>query len=86
MTTTSQPAQTTGDGTEEEAQEGKSALGRALDVAGIIAGGVLVVILFDVLSGGKVTRWFQRKRGGPCEGCDEQAQAQQVAPEVAGDN
>lgn len=62
------------DATEDQAA-GRGGLGRALDIAGIFAGVVLGVILFDVLSGGKITRWAQAKRdggqGGPggCEGC-----------------
>jgi len=49
-------------------------LGRALDIAGIAAGVVLGVILFDIVSGGKLTRWARARRGpgkpqGPCEGC-----------------
>lgn len=51
---------------------GGDRIGRALDIAGICAAVVLGVIIFDVISGGKVTRLFKRKRGG-CEGCgDEQ--------------
>lgn len=75
--TTGKAAAAADPGENEEAAEPKSALGRALDVAGIVAAGVLVVIVFDVMSGGKVTRWLQRKRGGPCENCGDQP----VAPE-----
>lgn len=51
---------------------GDARLGRALDIAGIAAAIVLGVIIFDVISGGKVTRLFRRKRGG-CTDCgDEQ--------------
>lgn len=52
---------------------GDPRLGRALDIAGICAAAVLAVIIFDVISGGKVTRLFKRKRGG-CEGCGDQDQ------------
>lgn len=61
-----------------EAEAGRgNKLGRALDVAGIVAGVVLGVILFDIVSGGKLTRWARARRGqskpgGPCEGCGEQ--------------
>jgi hypothetical protein len=62
----------------EETAEGKNKLGRALDVAGICAGVILGVILFDIFSGGKLTRWAQARRGpggetkpGGCEGCGD---------------
>lgn len=62
-------------GTEETEDAGKPKLGRVLDVAGVVAGVVLGVILFDVMSGGKLTRWAQRKRGGPeaggCADCGD---------------
>ena len=45
---------------------GGDRMGRALDIAGIAAAIVLGVIIFDVISGGKVTKLFRRKRGG-CE-------------------
>lgn len=67
---------------EDEAEGGKR-LGRALDAAGIVAGVVLGVILFDILSGGKLTRWARARRApgkpGPCEGCNDN-------PEVASDD
>lgn len=71
-------AQETG---EQDGEQGKGRFGRVLDVAGICAGVVLGVILFDVLSGGKITRWAQKQRGRgqppddsagggePCEDC-----------------
>ena len=82
MTTTDQAAAPTeGD----EQPEGKTTLGRVLDGAGIIAGAVLIVIVYDVVSGGKVTRFVQRRlarrRGEPCEGCDDDAPAVQIVPE-----
>lgn len=50
--------------------------GRALNVAGICAAVVLGVIIFDVISGGKVTRLLTRGKRGGCEGCgDEQGPA-----------
>lgn len=57
--------------------ERSNKLGRALDIAGIAAGVILGVILFDIVSGGKLTRWARARRGqskpgGPCEGCGEQ--------------
>jgi hypothetical protein len=60
--------------------EGGGKLGRALDVAGIVAGVVLGVILFDIVSGGKLTRWARARRGpgkpdGPCEGCGQADEA-----------
>lgn len=62
----------------EDTAEGKNRLGRALDVAGIVAGVVLGVILFDIFSGGKLTRWARARRGpggdakpGGCEGCGD---------------
>lgn len=59
---------------ETEPSEGSKRIGRALDAAGIVAGVVLGVILFDILSGGKLTRWARARRhpgkpDGPCEGC-----------------
>ena len=52
-----------------------SGLNRALDIAGICAGVILGVILFDIVSGGRLTRWARARRGpapgGPCEGCNE---------------
>lgn len=61
---------------EEGTEQGKNRLGRALDIAGICAGVVLGVILFDILSGGKLTQWARNRRGpgpegkpGGCEGC-----------------
>ncbi len=78
--TLEQPASEAGQAEETEQEAGRGGLGRALDVAGIVAGVVLGVILFDLLSGGKVTRWAQRKRGpgpdagpAPCEGCGDDA-------------
>ncbi len=50
---------------------GKDAAGRLMDVAGVCAAIVLGVILFDIVSGGRVTRLLRGKRGG-CEGCGEQ--------------
>ncbi|HLM89239.1 MAG TPA: hypothetical protein VK284_09455 [Streptosporangiaceae bacterium] len=64
----------------EDTAEGKNRLGRALDVAGICAGVVLGVILFDIFSGGKLTQWARNRRGpgpggdakpGGCEGCGD---------------
>ena len=84
--TTDQAAPPAGEDGEEA--EGKSALGRALDVAGVVAACALAVIMFDVLSGGKVTRWVQRRltRGAkePCEGCDD-TPAPTVTEAQAGD-
>ena len=54
---------------EQDQAEGSPKLGRVLDIAGICAGVLLGVIIFDVLSGGKVTRLL--RRGKPCEGCQE---------------
>jgi hypothetical protein len=48
---------------------GKDPMGRVLDVAGVIAAVALGVIIFDMLSGGKVTRLLRGKGG--CEGCGE---------------
>jgi hypothetical protein len=61
---------------DDAAAESSNRLGRALDVAGIVAGVVLGVILFDIVSGGKLTRWARARRGpgkpsGPCEGCGQ---------------
>lgn len=61
----------------EEQARRKDPFGRALDVAGVCAAVVLGVILFDILSGGKLTRWARARRGpgpdgkGPCEGCGD---------------
>ena len=86
MTSTTDQAAPPAEGDEEA--EGKSALGRALDVAGVMAACALAVIMFDVLSGGKVTRWVQRRltRGAkePCEGCDD-TPAPTVTEAQAGD-
>jgi len=49
----------------------QDARGRLMDVAGVCAAIVLGVILFDLASGGKVTRWLRGKQGG-CAGCGEQ--------------
>ena len=62
-----------------EDERGKR-LGRALDIAGIAAACVLGVILFDIVSGGKLTQWARARRGqdkpgGPCEGCGEDGPA-----------
>ena len=46
--------------------------GRALDIAGIAAAIVLGVIIFDVISGGKVTKLFRRGKPG-CDDCGDQA-------------
>jgi hypothetical protein len=46
---------------ETDGKDGSDRLGRALDIAGICAAVVLGVIIFDVISGGKVTRLFRRK-------------------------
>jgi hypothetical protein len=67
----------------EAEAESSNRIGRALDVAGIVAGVVLGVILFDIVSGGKLTRWARARRSpgkpeGPCEGC---GQADGEAPE-----
>lgn len=71
-TATLRPAPVRGDA-EPEADGtgggGKDPVGRALDVAGVIAAVALGVILFDVLSGGKVTRLLRGKGG--CQGCGE---------------
>ena len=50
---------------EMDGKDGSDRLGRALDIAGICAAVVLGVIIFDVISGGKVTRLFQRRKP-PC--------------------
>jgi hypothetical protein len=75
MTTTDQTPAAPAEGQDRDEAEPKSGLGRALDVAGIIAAGFLAVIIFDVVSGGKVTRFVQRRiaarRGEPCDGCDD---------------
>jgi hypothetical protein len=68
------------DGEAESAEGGSNRLGRALDVAGIAAGVILGVILFDIVSGGKLTRWARARRGpgkpdGPCEGCGQADEA-----------
>lgn len=64
---------------ETEQPEGANRLGRVLDAAGIVAGVVLGVILFDILSGGKLTRWARARRApkpeGPCEGCGDEGEA-----------
>lgn len=64
---------------DEQPEGGTNRLGRALDAAGIVAGVVLGVILFDILSGGKLTRWARARRApkpdGPCEGCDDEGRA-----------
>jgi hypothetical protein len=57
---------------DEETADAKSgSLGRVIDVAGVAAAFVLGVILFDVFSGGKVTRWVTSRRQGGCQGCGE---------------
>lgn len=79
MTQTIEQPDTTAEADEAEETQGRGGLGRALDIAGIFAGVVLGVILFDVLSGGKITRWAQARRGPapgpddgkPCEGCGD---------------
>ena len=65
---------------ETEQAEGSPRLGRVLDIAGICAGVLLGVIIFDVLSGGKVTRLLRRK---PCEGCQDKHV--DIPQEVPGD-
>jgi hypothetical protein len=65
---------------ETDGKDGTDRLGRALDIAGICAAVVLGVIIFDVISGGKVTRLFQRRK--PCppgEDCGDKT------PEPSGD-
>jgi hypothetical protein len=52
---------------------GDQRLGRALDIAGVCAAVVLGVIIFDIVSGGRITRLLRGKRGG-CEGCGDQDQ------------
>lgn len=78
MTTVTEQPATVADPAEGEAgpDRGKTALGRTLDVAGVVAACVLGVILFDVFSGGKLTRWVQQRRQPgpeqppqPCEDC-----------------
>lgn len=66
---------------EGEPGEGSKRLGRAFDAVGIISGVVLGVILFDILSGGKLTKWARARRhapgqsDGPCEGCGDESGA-----------
>ena len=60
----------TADQEQDQAEDGKGTLGRILDIAGIAAAVLLGVIIFDVVSGGKVTKALSRKKG-PCEGCAE---------------
>lgn len=60
----------------DDVAEGKSRAGRVLDVAGVCAAVVLGVILVDIFSGGKLTRWARARRGdqpgdGPCQGCGD---------------
>ena len=63
--------------TDEQAEDSTSPkLGRVLDIAGICAGVLLGVIIFDVVSGGKVTRLLRRK---PCEGCQDKDVPQEEA-------
>jgi hypothetical protein len=63
------------DGSGQPGTDGKDGgdqrLGRALDIAGVCAAVVLGVIIFDIMSGGKITRLLRGKRGG-CEGCGDQ--------------
>jgi len=63
--TTLRPAPATPGQPETDGKDGSDRLGRALDIAGICAAVVLGVIIFDVISGGKVTRLFQRRKP-PC--------------------
>lgn len=57
---------------ETDGKDGGDPWGRVLDVAGIVAAVALGVIIFDVISGGKITRLLTRRKRG-CEGCgDEQ--------------
>lgn len=69
MTATVEQQAGTGSETGSET-EGKSRAGRVLDVAGICAAVVLGVILVDIFSGGKLTRWARDRRGG-CQGCGD---------------
>lgn len=52
---------------------GNDRLGRAIDIGAIAAAVVLGVIIFDMISGGKVKALFRRKPpdggGEPCQGC-----------------
>lgn len=49
-----------------DGKDGGGLGGRVLDIAGVAAGLVLAVILADILSGGKITAWFVKRRGGGC--------------------
>lgn len=46
-------------------------MGRVLDVAGICAGVLLAVIVADMLSKGRISRWLLRRKPGGCEDCGE---------------
>ena len=59
----------------EQEGQGKDKLGRVLDIAGIVAGAIIGVIIFDVLSGGKISRVLARSK--PCEGCQDKAEQDQ---------
>lgn len=63
---------------ETDGKDGNDRFGRALDVTAIAAAVVLGVVIFDMISGGKVKRLFTRKRGG-C-GCQDET------PEPSGDS
>lgn len=62
--------------------DGGQLAGRMLDIAGIAAGVVLAVIVADILSGGKVTRWLLRRKDQPCDGCGDGGQAAEVVSDV----
>lgn len=57
------------DGEQDQDGQARNRAGRVLDIAGICAGVVLGVILFDIVSGGKLTRWA-RARTSPGPGPD----------------
>ena len=68
-------AETKVDEQDQAEQDVGSKFGRALDIAGIVAGVFLGIIIFDVLSGGRITRLLSRSK--PCEGCADKAEAGQ---------
>lgn len=68
-------AETKTDEQDQAESEGKGTFGRVLDIAGICAGVLLGVIIFDVVSGGKITRVLSRKPG-PCQDCADKATVQ----------
>lgn len=54
--------------------DGGQLAGRVLDWTAVAAGVVLAVIVVDIISGGKLSRWMLQRRKG-CQDCGEDQEA-----------